>query len=94
MTHHQTEAFKVLKEQHRLAGRNGLRYLDFIYGPTALPIRHRISNTLHNANFSKSDKRCQYGNLRQALIEAVGAEGECIAARDHDFQAKVEALEL
>jgi hypothetical protein len=83
-------AFKALKA--RCVGSR--RYLDMLYGPDAKELRSDIASHLHGAvRIPKSDKRCQYGNLRRALVEAIGATGECIAAVDSDFQNRVEALE-
>lgn len=90
MNENQRVALKVLKDH---AGSR--RYLDAIYGPDAKVLRQLIASHLFGAVLiPKSDKRCQYGNLRRSLIEAVGAEGRCIAAEDSDFQKRVEAVEV
>ena len=46
---------------------NGHRYMDVIYGPRAATIRQQIASEIHGEPLTKSDKRCQYGNLRAAL---------------------------
>lgn len=70
---------------------NGHRYMDVIYGPRAATIRQQIASEIHGEPLTKSDKRCQYGNLRAALVELVGASGDCIAAVDSNFQQLVDS---
>lgn len=70
---------------------NGHRYMDVIYGPRAATIRQKIASEIHGEPLTKSDKRCQYGNLRAALVELVGASGNCIAAVDSSFQQLVDS---
>lgn len=92
-------ALKLLKAE--TAKHPGRRYLDAIYGPYAVDLRRLIvahicrRTTLASLVLPpKSDKGCQYGNLRTALLEAVGATGNCIAACDADFQRIVNSLDL
>lgn len=56
--------------------------LDVIYGPYAADLRAELASMIHGRKLAKSDKLCQYGRLRAALVELVGATGNCIAAVD------------
>jgi hypothetical protein len=80
------KAIEILKS----SATNGQRYMDAIYGPRAAILRQQIASAVHGVSLAKSDKRCQYGSLRSALIELVGATGNCIAAVDSNFQKIVD----
>lgn len=72
--------------------RKGLRLLDVIYGPQALSLRTQVAALLLGRKVTGSDKMAQYGNLRKLLVDMLKATGNCIAAVDHDFQAKADAI--
>ena len=63
------------------------RLLDTIYGSQAVPLRAKVASLLAGRQVRPSAKEAQYGNLRTALLLAVGASGDCIANRDADFEA-------
>lgn len=92
MTDQQLRAFAVLKAAN--SGRLKRRYLDVIYGPRAAFLRSVIATTFYGVHRSKSHKDCQYGRLRRALLDAIGAKGDCIAAEDHDFEDRVGRLDV
>lgn len=72
--------------------RKGLRLLEVIYGPQALPLRTQVAALILGRKVTSSDKMAQYGNLRKLLIEMLKATGNCIAAIDHDFETKAAAI--
>lgn len=76
----------------RRGNRHGLRLLDVIYGPQALPLRTLVACILLDRKVTGRDKIAQYGNLRKLLLLSVGAVGNCIAAEDSDFESKAEQV--
>ena len=69
------------------AAEPGRRILDAIYGPGALHLRRRVASILHGRELRASDRLCQYGRLRKAILEMSGVgEGTCIA----DANARLE----
>ena len=85
---------KALHEISQARSRPSVRFLDAIYGSAAAPLRARVATILADSPkpFPKSHKAAQFGNVRTALLNAVGAVGGCIAAKDHDFEEKAAAL--
>ena len=72
--------------------RPSIRLLDVLYGPISQPLRADVAGMLLGRKVTKSSKEAQYGNLRKALLSAVGASGNCIASEDADFEDKAKAL--
>lgn len=66
--------------------RTSKRLLDVIYGPEAKAIRQACACKMQDKLVTGSHPSVQYGNLRLALIAAVGAQGNCKAAEDADFE--------
>lgn len=83
---------RVLKHIAAFRTRKSVRLLETIYGPRALPLRTQVAALMLDRKVTGSDKAAQYGNLRRALLEMVGATGDCIAAQDADFESRAEAL--
>ena len=68
------------------------KLLDVIYGPSAAELRATLAGILGGRVIRKSAKEAQYGRLRTALVNAVGANGNCIASVDSDFEEKAKRL--
>lgn len=85
----QMKALRLVREtgdsQHR-------RFLDTIYGPQAKPLRQAVLSCLVGHSVNATDKRCGYGALRQLLVDAIGATGNCVAAVDADFERRMQVL--
>jgi len=77
---------KIIQTIRERSARPSIRFLDVIYGPQAKKLRHDVALMLKGDK--PTAKEIQYGNLRLALLKAVNAQGNCIAALDADFQTK------
>jgi len=82
----------VLKKIKSAKRHPSVRFLDAVYGPQAAALRAGIASAILDRSVTKSAKEAQYGRLRLALLTLTGAEGNCIAALDADFEAKAKAL--
>ena len=83
---------RVLKHIAAFRNRPSQRLLDTIYGPNALPLRTQCPALMLDRKVTGSSKEAQFGNLRKALLKAVGATGACIASEDADFERKAAEL--
>lgn len=62
------------------------RFLDACYGPLAKPLRAQVMAMLLDRKVTGSDKAVQWGNFRETMWKMIGAEGDCIASREHGFE--------
>jgi len=79
---------KVLRHISVFKSRPVMPLLDVLHGSKALSLRTQVAALMLGRKVTGSDKEAQYNNLRQALLSAVGATGDCTAAEDADFERK------
>lgn len=83
-----TATLDALRLIEKHAQRTSQPLLVVCYGPQAKPLRAAIMTMLLGRKVTGSDKAVQWGNFRKAMWEMVGAEGDCIASKEHDFETK------
>ncbi len=82
-------ALKMIVAARRMPSQ---RLLDTCYGPQSASLRAQVVSYLTGKQVPKSHKEVQWGNFRDLLQRLVGAEGNCIAARESDFEEKAELI--
>ena len=68
------------------------RMLDHCYGPQAQGLRRLIVERMIGETVRQSDKRCQWGHFRAALLALAGITETCIADGDSQFQELIDRL--
>lgn len=83
---------KIIGHIARFRNHPSQRLLDVCYGPARKPLRTQVMALLLDRKVTGSDKSVQWNNFRQTMFELLGAQGNCLASQEEDFQQK--ALKL
>lgn len=86
------DAEKIIRHIAACRPRLSVRLLDVIYGPDAKALRTTVAAMMLDRKVTGSDKVAQYGNLRAALLQMLGATGGCKAAEDAHFEERARVI--
>ena len=83
---------RVIKHIAAFRFRPSSNLLNACYGPKSVPLRTQVMALLLDRKVTGSDKCVQWNNFRDTMFKLLGAEGDCLASKEADFQAKAKAI--